>query len=312
MEHRNPVLINEGNQDGVQVIVDHENRRAIIETPNNFDVYWMLSRRDNNGVPYAERHGTDNPSRAVFCVPFDELLTDNKVRDFNQKIGVARQVAKEVHSEVELYQTVVAFEHLDGNAPKYKYQLPETGYAIGDVVHAGKYFAVLGQGVKDGNKFFQVVNTSQLLQGKEEFANREEAVKAKLPIGSKKYLARPAGAAKITVADYKPKQTTEVTPTLPINREQKEALMAFRESHQEVWKEKLNAMWQKASYPGVAKAHAPLLQQVRNHQGPDWLANLKEKDLYIGKTTDPVQPEAAKVAHRSPRATKAHKLEQSM
>ena len=75
--------------------------------------------------------------------------------------------------------------------------------------------------------------------------------------------------------------------------------MAYRESKLakgEDWKEKLGADWAKASYPGVSKAHAPLLQQVRNQQGPEWLSNLNDKDLYLGTTQEPAKVEAKKPA----------------
>ena len=293
---RQPLTIKEGDQDGVNVFIDQENKRAVVKLPNNFDVYWMFGRKDDNGKPYAERFSSQDPSKAVFCVDFQDLGNDNKVRDFNQKVVAAREISKELTNEIDLYETVIAFDHLDGKKARYKHQMPQSGYAIGEVVHAGKYFAVLGQGIKDEEKFFQVVKTNAILSGRDEFLNREESVKAKLPLGSTKFLGL-SQTGRIAVSDPKPRQAApEQEVALPITREQKEALMAYRESKGAEWKEKLSADWAKASYPGVSKAHAPLLQQVRNQQGPEWLSNLKDKDLYLGTTQEPAKVEAKKPA----------------
>lgn len=294
--HRQPLTIKEGDHDGVNVFIDQDNKRAVIKVPNNFDVYWMLGRKDENGKPYAERFDSKDPSKAVFGVDFQDLGTVNKVRDFNQKVVAAREISKELTNEIDLYETVIAFDHQNGNKARYKHQMPQSGYAIGEVVHAGKYFAVLGQGVKDGEKFFQVFKTNAILSGRDEFLNREESVKAKLPLGSTKFLGL-SQTGRITVSDPKPKleAAPEKEVALPITREQKEALMAYREAKGAEWKEKLCADWAKASYPGVSKAHAPILQQVRNQHGPEWLSNLKDKDLYLGTTQEP-----AKIAAKPP------------
>lgn len=298
-QQRQPLTIKEGDLDGVNVFIDHENKRAVVKLPNNFDVYWMFGRKDTNGKPYAERFSSIDPSKAVFCVDFMELGTDNKVRDFNQKVVTAREISKELKNEVELYETEIAFDHLDGNKAKFKHQMPQTGYIIGEVVHAGKYFAVLGQGVKDGEKFFQVIKTNAILSGHDEFLNREETVKQKLQLGTKKFMSL-SETGRINISEYKPKQALEAAPAqevvLPITRDQKDALMAYREAKGAEWKESLSADWARASYPGVSKAHAPLLQQVRNQQGPEWLSNLKDKDLYLGTAQANPEPEVKKPA----------------
>jgi hypothetical protein len=305
---RQPLTIKEGDHDGVNVFIDQENRRAVVKLPNNFDVYFMFGRRDDNGKPYAERFESKDKAKAVFCIEFQDLGNDNKVRDFNQKVLAAREISKELTNEIDLYETVIAFDYSEGKKARYKYLMPQSGYAIGEVVHAGKYFAVLGQGIKDEEKFFQVVKTNAILSGRDEFLNREETVKAKLPLGATKFLGL-SETGRIVVSDPKPRQ--EAAPalevTLPITREQKEALMAYRESKGDDWKEKLNEDWANASYPGVTKAHAPLLQQVRNQQGPEWLSNLKDKDLYLGITQEP-----AKVEPKKPAVKKAKSLEKEM
>lgn len=316
---REPVKINEGNIDGVNVIVDHQNQRAIIETKNSFDIYMGFSRRNQDGITYAEEIRTDNPSIKVYSVPFNELGSDKLVMNLNQKIMTARQVTKEIAKEWDDLTYIVSFDRANGKTPEFKHPPSPNKpcWMVGEVVHAGKYFGVLEQGVDGDKRFFQVIKTNSILQGKEEFMNREETVKAKLPIGSKKYLTQ-YDRGRISVADYKPKQAPAVEPelALPITREQKDALMAFREGHGAEWKEKLGAMWMEASYAGVPKADAPLLQQLRNQQGPEWLSKLKDKDLYLGTVKEQVaKPESSQVAEpatKKPAAKRAKKLTKEM
>lgn len=318
------IKINEGNKDGVNVIVDNENQRAIIETKNSFDIYMGFSRRKQQGISYAEELRTDNPAMKVFSVPFSELGNDKLVMNLNEKIMKARIITKEIAKEWDDLTYIVSFDRANGKTPEFKHPPSPNKpcWMVGEVVHAGKYFGVLEQGVDGDKRFFQVIKTNSILQGKDEFMNREETVKAKLPIGSKKYLTQ-YDKGRISVADYKPKQTQAVEQevALPINREQKDALMAFREAHGADWKEKLGVMWMKASYPGVPKSNAPLLQQVRNEQGPEWLHNLKDKDLYLGTFKESVaKPEPvlktdenkAETTIKKPAVKRIKKLTQEM
>lgn len=296
---REPLTITEGHKDGVEVIVDHANGLAVATMPYNYDCYFMFLKKDSEGTPYAERVQSKDTSRIALAVKFENLGSDKKVQDFNQNVNLARQVSKEMHDEKELYETVIAFDHLDGKAAKYKYSRPERNYTTGEVVHAGKFFSVLKQGISGDNQYFQVLNNFQLLRGRDEFINREDVIKERMALGSQKYIVFET-TGRISAEDKTAKLTPQAAPepevALPITREQKEALMAYRESKGAEWKEKLSADWAKASYPGVPKAHAPLLQQVRNQQGPEWLSNLKDKDLYLGNTQEPVKVEAKKPA----------------
>ena len=308
---REPLEIIEGDKDGVKVIVDRENGRAVATMPYNYDCYFMFVKKDKEGIPYAERFDSIDKSKIALGVGFQDLGTGNKVREFNQNVGLARQVSKDMHEEKELYQTVIAFDHLDGKKGEYKQSMPESKYAIGEVVHAGKFFCVLKQGISGDKQYFQVINNFQVLRGRDEFLNREEVIKEKMVIGSVKYLVL-ENTGRITVSDYKAKlvQAPEQEVALPITREQKEALMAYREakiSQGDDWKEKLGADWTKETYPGVSKAHAPLLQQVRNQQGPEWLRNLNDKDLYLGTTQ-----ETAKVEAKKPEVKKSKVLTKEM
>lgn len=295
----------EGDADGVKVELDLKNNRAIITTVNNFDVYWMLSRKDNLNRPYAE--SIANPalpesltdavdakvldrSKAYFAVPLRSLTEPYKIEEFNKKILTARSFSKQVKEEHDSYEYVVSFDHSDGKNAQFKPSFPKSGYAAGKVVHSGKFFAVLEQGVKDDNRYFQVIKTSAILSGADEFLNREEAVAKKLPLGSMRRLTL-GDKGKLEITEYTPRNTSVQEPVqLPITQEQKTALMNFREANNPrdpyVWKEKLMSHWMRASYPGVPENQRGLLQQVRNEQGPDWLTNLDVKDLYLGTTKD--------------------------
>ncbi|QNP48367.1 hypothetical protein [Diaphorobacter aerolatus] len=298
--------IQEINLDGIEVWTEPEHNRAVISTPNNFDIYWSLSRKDENGVPYAERHGSEDPSRAYFTIPLDKLNTDNKVRDFNQKMISARSTSKEIQNEHEDFKYTVAFDHSNGATPCFKYRLPESGYTTGKVVHAGKFFAVLEQGERDGNRYFQVVKTNAVLQGRDEFLNREDAVKKHFPMGEMRYMSvGPTG--RVSVSEYQPTQQREQAPeqsrTLPFNRTQKDALMAFAEHFGEDWKGILISNWNVARYPQVPPHDAKILDGMRESLGVQGLLQMKTKDLFLGTPSDEVaQPQRqAPIQQRQPK-----------
>lgn len=59
------------------------------------------------------------------------------------------------------------------------------------------------------------------------------------------------------------------------------AVLAFQAAHGDEWKDKLSASWGHGNYRGVDKSQAALLQQVRNHFGPEWLEGVKVEDLVM-------------------------------
>lgn len=62
---------------------------------------------------------------------------------------------------------------------------------------------------------------------------------------------------------------TPRTPDLDdLNPDQREALIKFRDANGRLWKDKLNAAWTNGT-------DDPLLRQIRNQRGPQWLAKLR-------------------------------------
>lgn len=61
--------------------------------------------------------------------------------------------------------------------------------------------------------------------------------------------------------------------------EQKAAVLRFAERNGGRWKAELHCCWMNAAYPFTPEADRPLLQQVRNQFGPQWLELITLKDL---------------------------------
>ena len=294
-----------GDKDGVSVQV--ENSAYIVTTPNNYDIFWELGRRNRDTQqPYAERLQSEDRTKAVFAVPIPS--SDSALKDFEAKIRTARSTSAEVTKEREQLEFVVGFDHANGKQPAFVYKNPTTGFTTGEVLKTGKFFVAMTAGENNDKKYFRVINTSRLLEGKE-FADRESAIKEKMPVGSKKYI-KFAENGRLTVQDYtakiapvakplevvKPVEVAKVpepeeAPDL-MTRAQREAVMAVRESNPKAWKRELAAMWETGNYKGMDTNQAALLQQVRNTQGPEWLVKVTSKELY-GITDEPVK--AAKV-----------------
>ena len=289
-----------GDKDGVSVQV--ENSAYIVTTPNNYDIFWELGRRNRDTQqPYAERIQSEDRTKAVFAFPIPS--TDSALKDFEAKIRTARATSAEVTKEREQLEFVVGFDHANGKQPAFVYKNPTTGFTTGEVLKAGKFFVAMTAGENNDKKYFRVINTSRLLEGKE-FTDRESAIKEKMPVGSKKYI-KFAENGRLTVQDYTAKiapvakplevvKPVEVAPVEPgqLTRPQREAVMAFRESHLKDWKRSLSTAWSTGNYKGTDSNQAALLQQVRNEQGPEWLVKVTSKELY-GITDEPVK--AAKV-----------------
>jgi hypothetical protein len=74
----------------------------------------------------------------------------------------------------------------------------------------------------------------------------------------------------------------EVQDPEGLNDEQRRAVNEFRERNGRYWKQALSKSWAAASYPGMPRDDAALLQQVRNTLGPEWLAQVTKKQLEPG------------------------------
>ena len=279
--------VKEGNMDDVALHLNSEFQVAVIECPNNYDVNWMLSKRDPiTKAPYAKREPHHNPSRACFVIPLKDLDNDQASKYLNEVIKITRQSNREVESEKETIDLKLKFDHTEtGQKAIIRFAPPDKNFAGGEVVHAGYYYVVLKQGAKDDKQYFQVVQTHKILHGRE-FANRMEALNSKLQVGDMKLLSF-TNTGKVEVAPYVPNASQAPVQAQEqdlLTRSQKDSLMAFREGNGADWKEKLLAQWNMSKYPGLSHDQSAPLQQIRNQKGPSWLFKLSDKDLYLQGT----------------------------
>jgi hypothetical protein len=272
------IKIQTGIKDDVTVIADLENQRYIVDMPNSYDIYWTFNSK-NEQHSFAKRIEQADMKRAMYEIPLDSLSSLEKVKNLNFKIAEARNTAKEIASERETMESVLSFDHAhDGKTVAFIYKAPTKGFAVGEILHSGKFFVAQTAGESDEKVFIRVIHSIKLLQGKDEFTNREEALKSKFPTGSLKYL-RYDEQGKITAQDYQPKQRVGNEPA-KLTGEQRTALKLFSEKNGNGWKEKLNIAWTSGSYKGIDRSQSALLQQVRNQFGPEWLISLDAGDLY--------------------------------
>lgn len=273
-----PVKIQTGEKDDVSITADPENQRYIVNLPNSYDVYWAFSSKDEKHA-FAKRIDQSDIKRAVFEIPIENISTDEKIKNINFKISAARSTAKEITTERESMESVLSFNQVrDNKTIAFIYKAPTKGFAVGEILHSGKYFVAQSAGENDEKIFIRVIYSTKLLQGKDEFANREEVLKQKFPVGSQKYL-RYDDNGRITARDYQPKQVA-TTGVPELTTDQREALKTYSEKHGQSWKSKLHVAWTSGSYKGLDTQQSALLQQVRNQFGPEWLTDLKTDDLY--------------------------------
>ena len=294
------IEVKEGNFDDVEIHLNSEHQKAVIECPNNYDVNWMLSKRDPvTKIPYAKREPHHDPSRTYFVIPLKDLDNEQAKKYLNEVIKITRQSNREVESEKETIDLKLKLDHTEtGQKAIIRFAPPDKNFAGGQVVHDGYYYVVLKQGAKDDKQYFQVVQTHKILQGRE-FANRMEALNSKLQVGDMKLLSF-NNIGKVEVAPYVPNASqTPVKAQVQdlLTRSQKEALMAFREGNGADWKEKLLAQWNVSKYPSLSQDQSAHLQQIRNQKGPAWLLKISDKDLYLQDTRPdevPMEIEPAK------------------
>lgn len=202
--------INLGEKDGINVYADVENSRYIVELPNSYDVYWGFNASPN-GQEFATRLPNENNTKALFAVPLDNLVNNAQIRNFNIKVNEARKISSEINEERKQFTDALAFDQAkDNKTVAFLYKNPIMGWCRGEVLKTGKYFVALTSGENDDKVFVRILHTSRLLNGKDEFSNREESIQKMFPLGSEKYLAFKDG--KIAVRDYTPKATVEQKP----------------------------------------------------------------------------------------------------
>ena len=274
--------IQTGENDDVIVTADTENQRYLVNMPNSYDVYWAFSSKDEKHA-FAKRVEQPDIKRAIFEIPIENIATDEQIKNINFKISCARSTAKEISTERESIKSVLSFNQAhDGKTIAFIYKSPTKSFAVGEILHSGKFFVAQFAGENDEKIFVRIIHSIKLLQGKDEFANREEVLKVKFPVGSQKYL-RYDDNGRITAKDYQPKQAA-TTDAPELTTYQREALKTYSEKHGQSWKSKLNVAWTSSSYKGLDTKQSALLQQVRNQFGPEWLTDLKADDLYPEST----------------------------
>lgn len=295
------IKIQTGEKDGVTVTADPDNQRYLVDMPNSYDVYWTFNSKDDQHA-FAKRLEKSDIKRAIYEVPLENLSSDERIKSLNFKITEARNTTKEIATERETMESVLCFDRAhDSKTVAFIYKAPTKGFAVGEILHSGKFFVAQTAGENDDKVFIRVIHSTKLLQGRDEFANREEVLKTKFPIGSQKYL-RYDDHGRITAKDYQPKQVATAEATILTN-DQREALKFFSEKNGQAWKDKLNIAWTSGSYKGLDNNQSALLQQVRNQYGPEWLVKLKTDELY------PVAVQQPTVATVKPKTkAKAHAL----
>lgn len=302
-----------GEKDGIDIRLDTDINSIVITTSNNFDVYWMLGRKNDQGVPYASRFNptpdTPDYSKAHFAVNINNLESEFKVKELIDKIKAARNYSKQVLQEHDDFTYVLPFDHCDNTKPIFKYTLPESGYCVGKVVYAGKYFAVLDQGAKEDKHYFQVIKTNAILSGAQEFLNRVESVERYFPMGEMRYISK-GQDNRLTSKPYVPKISHDNTATnevaqkpipipitngieLPFTHSEKYALMAFAEHFGVDWKAELISDWNQSKYNKVPKGDIPILKNLSETLGVAGLIHLSERDLFTGTPLPDHEPQRA-------------------
>lgn len=300
-QQRHSSQVKIGFEDGIEVIGDHATEQYMIDTPNNFEVYYMLLK--NNGQEFCTREESHDPARASFSLKINSTAD---IKALNEKVAMCRTIAREIDTERQDFQDVLAFDLATGGRQvAFMYRAPDAKhpFSIGEVVRTGKYFVAQHCGSNDEKTFVRIINSNRFLHG-DEFKDREAVLKEKFPDGNpdlspdaarKKFYFAWGSDGKIEVRDYKPRQTAEQTPREQgqPTEAQKAALFAYVQANGITWKSKLNEAWMSGNYKATPKDHQGLLQQVRNQLGPEWLRTAVVRDLAPGPTEASPQAQAA-------------------
>ena len=337
------VKVNEGEQDGIIVINDQERQRYIVDMPNAYDVYWQFLNKA--GEPdFAQKVDHPDPSgkRVAFEVPWDNLMSEQAIRLLNYKVVAARNVNSEIVQERKYFEDILAFDLAkpDKKAVILWGRPRNSNFHMGEVVRTGKYFFAIASEGTDA-VFCRILHGGKFLNGKDDYARREEVLAEKFPIGSYKRLnwnkdgtvsvgdyvprstqqaEQPAPQPEVKPVDQvqpapavaeqskpveKPVQESQAQPSQPekleLSKEQKEALIAFREANLPTWKMALGKAWTSGNYGAMTTDQAAYLQQVRNQFSPEWLQRMRPDDLTntpeatAKKLMEKVKPHPSKV-----------------
>ncbi len=187
----------------------------VITLPNSYDVYWEFTQKTSNFGTFTKEKSTDK-KQIIFTVPVEAVNTDKAVAEFNSKVNQAKTFVNEIMKEKDDFNYIINFDKQQpGKTVTFLYSNPTNGYMIGEVIRAGKYFVAFDSGMKDKTIFVRMVYTNRLLNGKEDFINREQTIAEMFPVGSVKYLSyiKKDDKVKIIAKDYDKnakKKTTKI------------------------------------------------------------------------------------------------------
>jgi len=175
----------------------------VVTLPNSYDVYWEFTQKSNNFGTFTKDKASD-PKKIIFSVPEEAINTDKAVSEFNSKVNQAKNFIKEIMKEKEDLEYIITFDKKQpGNDVTFLYKNPANGFMVGEVIKSGKYFVALAAGESADKTYVRVVHTNRLLNGKEDFANREQAIADRFPVGAVKYL-KFDNFGKVVAKDYEP------------------------------------------------------------------------------------------------------------
>ncbi len=175
----------------------------IVTLPNSYDVYWEFTQKTSNFGTFTKEKSTDS-KQIIFTVPVEAVNTDKAVTEFNSKVNQAKNFIKDIMKEKEDLEYIINFDKQQpGKTVTFLYKNPANGFMVGEVIKSGKYFVALAAGESADKTYVRVVHTNRLLNGKEDFANREQVIADRFPVGSVKYL-RFDNFGKVVAKDYEP------------------------------------------------------------------------------------------------------------
>ncbi|MEL4177726.1 hypothetical protein [Roseateles sp. PN1] len=317
-----------GFADGVEVIGAHATEQYMIETPNNYEIYFPLLK--SNGAAFCTREDSQDPSRAVFSL---KITSQADIKALNEKVAMARTTHREIETERKDFQDILSFDLMEkGKTVAFMYRPPDHHFSTGEIVRTGKYFVAQHCGSNEEKVFVRMINSSRFLQG-EEFRNRDEVMRNKFPEGTDswnpqegrpKYYFAWGRDSKIEIRPYAPKLYSEPQQAKGAeqpNEQQKAALLAYVQANGISWKRSLGLAWETGDYKSTPKEHQGLLQQVRNQFGPEWLraatvnslgsaSPQQDKPEATQKTKaaqkpDPAKPEGTETPAKKPAAKTA-------
>lgn len=205
------VQINEGERDGIIVINEQEQQRYIVDMPNAYDVYWQFLNKA--GEPdFARRvdHPDESGKRVAFEVPWDNLMSEQAIRLFNHKVVAARKVNAELVQERQDFSDILAFDlsKPDKKAVMLWGRPTKSNFHMGQVVRTGKYYVAIASEGTDA-VFCRILHGGKFLNGKDDYARREEVLAERFPVGSFKRLNWNRDGT-VSLNDYVPKEAQSI------------------------------------------------------------------------------------------------------